>query len=224
MRRALVKLKGLAERTGCAVLCVRHWRKGTSETALYRGGGSIGFIAAARAGHVVGYAPDDETKTNRVFACSKMNLAPLPPSMSFKLVVEPGTTFPRIRWQGASPHGADALSGATKVPSAVDEAVAFLNDRIGSDEVPVKEIQDEARAEGHSLRSLRRAKEDGGFESVKDPTGAFWVWRRVKVANDSPSPGNGHLPRESAADLGHLREKGRLPRLGDAAEPERGRV
>src|SRR5689334_4378705 len=43
VRRALVKLKGLAERTGCAVVCVRHWRKSASETALYRGGGSIAF-------------------------------------------------------------------------------------------------------------------------------------------------------------------------------------
>src|SRR5918997_427133 len=56
IRRGLAPLAALAERKGAAVLLVRHLNKSAGGNALYRGGGSIGIIGAARAGLVV--APD----------------------------------------------------------------------------------------------------------------------------------------------------------------------
>src|SRR4029079_8173039 len=48
VRRALFPLSRLAETTGAVILVVRHLNKNTQGSALYRGGGSIGIIGAAR--------------------------------------------------------------------------------------------------------------------------------------------------------------------------------
>jgi hypothetical protein len=47
----------MAERTGAAVVLVRHLNKTPGGNVLYRGGGSIGIIGAARSGLVVGRHP-----------------------------------------------------------------------------------------------------------------------------------------------------------------------
>ncbi len=52
-RRALWPLTKLAEETGAAVVVVRHLNKGNASNPLYRGGGSIGIIGAARSGLLV---------------------------------------------------------------------------------------------------------------------------------------------------------------------------
>ena len=57
IREVFTPLSQLAERTGCAVLIIRHLNKGASEKALYRGAGSIGIIAAARVGLLVAHQP-----------------------------------------------------------------------------------------------------------------------------------------------------------------------
>jgi RecA-family ATPase len=48
VRRALHVLSGMAERNRCCVLVLRHLNKSSGGNALYRGGGSIGIIGAAR--------------------------------------------------------------------------------------------------------------------------------------------------------------------------------
>jgi hypothetical protein len=48
VRRALFRLSRLAERRECAVVCLRHLFKAGGDKAVYRGGGSIGIVAAAR--------------------------------------------------------------------------------------------------------------------------------------------------------------------------------
>ena len=79
VRRALTPLKQMAERTGAAIVLVRHLNKTPGGNPLYRGGGSIGLIGAARSGLVVGrHADDDEL---RVLAGQKNNLS-LPPKAS----------------------------------------------------------------------------------------------------------------------------------------------
>jgi len=72
----------MARRTDSAVLCLRHLRKEATDKAIYAGGGSIGIIAAARAGWLVGFHPEDSSV--RVLAAGKMNLANgKPPSLMF---------------------------------------------------------------------------------------------------------------------------------------------
>src|SRR5258708_6124431 len=53
VREVLTPLAQLAERTGCAILIIRHLNKGSSDNILYRGAGSICLISAARTGLLV---------------------------------------------------------------------------------------------------------------------------------------------------------------------------
>ena len=53
-------MKEMAERTGVAVLLVRHMNKQEARKSLYRGGGSIGIVGAARVAMVVEKHPENE--------------------------------------------------------------------------------------------------------------------------------------------------------------------
>ncbi len=81
IREVFTPLAQLAERTGCAILIIRHLTKGTSDNALYRGAGSIGIIAAARTGLLVAQDPSDENK--RILATTKNNLSQRATNLSY---------------------------------------------------------------------------------------------------------------------------------------------
>ncbi len=68
VRRALHQMSGLAERTGCCILVIRHLNKSGGPNALYRGGGSIGIVGAARAAFIAVADPEDDTGRTRVLA------------------------------------------------------------------------------------------------------------------------------------------------------------
>ena len=111
IRRALHVLSGLAERCGCCVIILRHLNKSGGANAIYRGGGSIGIIGAARAGFMCGHDPEDETGDRRIFANVKMNIAAEPPSLIYHLVYDELHGVARVGWLGASEHrAADLLS------------------------------------------------------------------------------------------------------------------
>jgi len=84
VRRAFHSLKGLAERTGAAIVAVRHLNKSMTANPIYRGGGSIGIIGAARCGLLL--APDPDDAERRILASTKDNLGPPPPSLAFRLL------------------------------------------------------------------------------------------------------------------------------------------
>ena len=105
VRRALFKLSRLAERRECAVVCLRHLSKVGGDKAVYRGGGSIGIVAAARSGLVVAADPDQPGQ--RILAAAKCNLALPPRPLRFALEAADGVC--RVRWLGEADVTADEL-------------------------------------------------------------------------------------------------------------------
>ena len=105
VRRALFKLSRLAERRECAVVCLRHLSKVGGDKAVYRGGGSIGIVAAARSGLVVAADPDQPGR--RILAAAKCNLALPPRPLRFALEAADGVC--RVRWLGQADVTADEL-------------------------------------------------------------------------------------------------------------------
>jgi hypothetical protein len=102
MRGVLVALADLAARTEAAVVVVRHLNKrNDTGNPLYRGGGSIGIIGAARSGLLVARDPDDPTGTRRVLASTKCNLTVAPPALAFHLESVP-TGVARVVWTARS--------------------------------------------------------------------------------------------------------------------------
>jgi archaellum biogenesis ATPase FlaH len=97
IREIFTPLAQLAERSNCAILIIRHLKKGTSDNLLYRGAGSIGIIAAARSGLIITYDPADEKK--RVLATTKNNLCEPANNLSYQ-VVQNESGVPYTKWLG----------------------------------------------------------------------------------------------------------------------------
>jgi hypothetical protein len=119
VRKALHAGGRMAERTGCGVVMLRHLNKGGGGKAIYRGGGSIGIIGAARSGLLVAKNPDDESE--QILACIKTNLGRMPPSLRFRLQ-EAENEVCRVAWCGVSSHKANDLVGAPETAEEREES------------------------------------------------------------------------------------------------------
>ena len=96
VRRALAQIAELAEETGATIVIIRHLNKIAGIDPLYRGGGSIGIIGAARAGFLVARHPSNDDL--RIIAPIKSNLGPRPRSIVFR--VKSVDEIPVIEWLG----------------------------------------------------------------------------------------------------------------------------
>ncbi len=178
VRRALAALKTLGERTGAAIVVVRHLNKSTSANPLYRGGGSIGIIGAARCGLLL--APDPDDPRRRILAATKGNLGQPPPSLAFRLESVPRLGVARVVWEGESPLTASSLlQAAAETPetrSALDDARHWLRDALASGPRPAKEIQQEAAVLGIAPRTLKLARKAEGVIARKAQSpGGPWL-------------------------------------------------
>jgi RecA-family ATPase len=107
IRRVLSRLASMADRTGCTVLLLRHLNKAKGGDPLYRGGGSIGIVGAARVGLLV--APDPDYPERRVLASVKSNLGPAPNSLTYRLVGDGEHGVAHVQWEGQTDHTARSL-------------------------------------------------------------------------------------------------------------------
>jgi hypothetical protein len=124
VRLVLHRLSKLAAATDAAVLLVRHLNKYRSADAIYRGGGSVGIIGAARSGLLVARHP--ETPNTFVLAGTKANLAPMPASLTYTM--EPAGDVARIAWGEETEITADELVQPRK-PDKSPEAKAEKQER-----------------------------------------------------------------------------------------------
>ena len=160
IRRVLSRLAELADRTGCTVLLLRHLNKATGRDPLYRGGGSIGIVGAARAGLLVAADPDEPER--RVMATVKSNLGPSPESLMYRLIGAGDYGVARVQWEGATAHTARSLlSGPSddEDGGALTEAEQWLTDYLESQggAAPSKDVKAEAGKVGIRERTLQRA-------------------------------------------------------------------
>lgn len=190
VRAALADLSALADRRGVAVVAIRHLRKSAAERAIYRGGGSIGLIAAARAGLLVAADPDDPTNERRVLALTKSNLAHPPPSLTYVLHnVQHPTTLARVGcviWGDESDRTAEQLlapPGGGGDRTALKEAMDFLQAELEPGPVPSKDLYRRAQQElGISKDTLKRAKAELGVRSIRESVeggergAGRWLW------------------------------------------------
>jgi hypothetical protein len=178
VRPVLAGLAKLAERHGCAVLCIRHLSKANAERPIYRGLGSIDFTATARSVLLVGRDPNDSNR--RALVQLKNSLAPEGPALAY--VIE-GSSF---EWVGLSNLTAGSLLAPDSAGSerrARDGATEFLTSLLANGPVEAKEVQRHARAAGIAAATLRRAKDALGVRSRKRSGDGPWEWNLTKVTN-----------------------------------------
>jgi hypothetical protein len=157
VRQALTPLAAVAEETGAAVLLIRHLNKaGGGQKAIYRGSGSIGIVAASRIAFLAGRDPEEADL--RVLACTKNNLAPYPPSLSYRVAAD-DRGRPVVRWQGSIDLTADDLVSAPpqKQGEALERAVAFLQEVLAKGNWREMVVR-KARALSIADRTLERAR------------------------------------------------------------------
>jgi hypothetical protein len=182
VRRALAPFASMAERTGAALQVVRHLSKSEGTSPIYRGGGSIGIIGAARMGALVAKDPKDEER--RVLAPTKNNLAVHPKSLLYTLE-EADNGAVRVIWAGESDYLASELLQSVRVDraDARREAEDFLEILLSDGAVPKATLEEEAKAANISPGTLRRAKSSLGViaereNQVGGERGAGrWVWK-----------------------------------------------
>jgi hypothetical protein len=157
VRQALTPLKQLAERTNVATLMVRHLNKRGGRQAMYRGGGSIGIIAATRSALLIAKCPHEPNL--RVLAQIKSNLGPLAPSLLLEPVTGPEGVV-QIEWRGECDYTPeDLLAPADTHNGRLAEAMAFLTKLLTDGPVEQKKIKLEAIKNGLAWRTVERAKE-----------------------------------------------------------------
>lgn len=170
----------VAQRTGAAIVLVRHLTKDTSKSALHRGGGSIGITGAARSVLLVARDPDNEGRS--IIAQSKQNLAPKNNRCpAYRLTTDELNGCAHISWDGELVMTADELlsaHGGNGTRQA--KAAEWLEDFLANGARASKEVEDNAKAAGHAWATVKRASEDLGVDKYKK-TGAgqnaVWFWR-----------------------------------------------
>lgn len=187
VRRALHPLYRLAQDSGAAVIVVRHLNKGSGGRAIYRGGGSIAFIGAARAAYTVGRDPDDRLK--RVMACVKMNIAAEPPSLS--LSVEYGVRGPFVKWHGKIDTDAQTVLDGRHV-SETEEIIKFLNHVVIDEPMKWSEIVEEGKELGYSAKMLRTRRDRSRLAQIPGHAGRAsvrWGYLDHRISH-VPVPGD----------------------------------
>ncbi len=161
VRRALHKLTRVAERQNAAVVCLRHLNR-FGDKAIYRGGGSIGIVAAARSGLLIAADPDDPQ--SRLLAATKCNLAAPPRPLRFRL--EPQGGVCRVVWHGGADYEADDLvrkmshkerTDREEIRCLLQEAMDFLRDFLASGPKPRSQCYLMGQVNGYSRRTMERA-------------------------------------------------------------------
>jgi hypothetical protein len=191
----------MAERTGVAVIAVRHLNKSVGLKAIQRGGGNMGLIGVARAGSFFAPHPDDGAL--KVMASHKSNLAQRPPSLAYRIVSSPVQDTAHVEWKGTTDHDADSLAAGNVGPhekSELEAAQEFLRAELEHDPKWANQMFEDAKNAGIAIKTLYRAKDTLRVKSEKVGNGG---WRWILSSQDSREESRDHLGR-----LDHLRKNG----------------
>ena len=176
VRGILCLLAGLAARTDCAILLIRHLRKKGAAKAVHRGLGSIGIIGAVRTGLLLASHP--ATPELRVLAVTKTNLSSRPPALGFR-IRGGNTARVTIEWDAAVEITADALGiPAARALHPRDRACDWLLQQVASGPRRVVHLLAAAAEASIPERTLNRAKAELGIRAYKHISRVeeAWYW------------------------------------------------
>jgi hypothetical protein len=170
----------VAARLRVCVIANNHVSKSSVGSANSRVIGSVAFVNHARAVFMV--TPDPEDQDRRLFIPSKTNLGSPQPGLAYRIATEAvptddGVIFaPYVKWDSTTITitADEAVAAATvgvEARSAKADAIDFLRDALNQGPVPAKEVQKQAREDGHSEKALRTAREALHVESRREGFG-----------------------------------------------------
>ncbi len=215
VRGLLAPLALMAARLNVAVLLIMHLTKNAQTRALYRTGGSIAFIAAARIALIVAKDPDDDSR--RLLMANKHNLSAPPSTLAYRLIGEYPEGPARVDWEPeAVPHAeADAVlmaAGVPEDPNERNDADELLQTFLADGDQPATELLKAAQAKGVTERTLNRAKRRLGIIAVRrgEPGrkgGGTWYCRLPEPGRDPSKTATFPIKSATPADVAALTEQ-----------------
>jgi putative DNA primase/helicase len=189
VRRGLQPLVQFGNETGCAILGITHFSKGTGgKDPVERISGSIAFGALARIVYVTAKLPrDDQQGGGRIICRSKSNIGPDEGGFRYDLSQSdldehPDISASRVIW-GKSMDGTarDILSLADESPvrGTIREDMPqdrWLFDFLTHKAAPATQCMLEALAAGFSKKQIRDARERLRVVSSKTGFDGGWTW------------------------------------------------
>lgn len=186
VRELLLPVQQLAAEKEIALVLVTHLNKASGMDAMARSMGSIAFVAAARAAHLVHRDPADQRR--RLFLPVKNNIGIEGEGLAFtieeavisgnvktsKIVMDPTPVA-----MTADEALAGNVTGDAAIPSVLDDAKQWLEGALSAGPRRVKELLDEAEQEKIAGKTLRRAKRALGVidTRVGFGEGSYSEWR-----------------------------------------------
>lgn len=164
VRREMSVLGRFVAQTGCAIVCIGHFRKETHKKALYHGMGSSDLYAIARS--VLHVIDQGEESSLRYVKCIKSNNEQAGSTFWYE-IIDTGV----VKWIG--PEDAEAAdhleeqaqsSRSPKLDYAVQSLFELLQE---SGPIPSAEVQKHIRRLGISDATYRRAKKELDIQSVR---------------------------------------------------------
>jgi len=177
IRGILAPLEDIAEESGASIVIIAHLNKKEDASTLYRVGGSIGFIGAARS--VLGVSYNAEEQTNVLYSL-KSNLSRKPPALRYSIEEwktrnskgEQITTS-KIVWSGVSEF--DPLRKSGRGDGLRVLILEFLKQELDDGEVEAEQVRKDLASCGIcSWKTLGNYKASLGVRSVKK--GEKWFW------------------------------------------------
>ncbi|HMF20031.1 MAG TPA: AAA family ATPase [Gemmataceae bacterium] len=157
VRGVLNPLAQLAEKYDTAAILVRNLNKAAGKGSLYRGAGSIAFLAVCRSAWL--FARDPRNPVQAVIAQVKNNLAARQDSLVYEIIA--GGKHLELAWRGrCTLTAADLLRWAERQYPARLRARDFLASFLQDGPVPSDLIWQAARELGISKSTLNRAKKE----------------------------------------------------------------
>ena len=201
VRPVVAAIAGLAAEYRCSILLIRHLKKArVGGSALHGGIGSVDFTAIVRTQLLFGSDPEDPERL--ILAQSKCNLGKMGRSLAFRFSDEGVFEF-----EEESSLTADDILSASSPSSAdirpAEVAEAFIRQQLEGGARQSKQLEQNAKLEGISARTLNRAKKKLGIKSRKVQSEWWWVppdeWSRARVPEPLHSD-SGTLDAETAPD------------------------
>ncbi len=199
IKRVLTPLSKLAQRTGCAIVGVHHFKKDTSGGARFAGQASTAFGTTARIVLSMAKAIDG----SHVMEISKSNIGPEGLGLAFQVSIaavpadDGGTAeVPLLMRDGLATQTVDQILSAPKGDSNSGKARRLILaaladvDHIESDELDAR-IAKESGLSARTVRDLRMELRGEGLIrsiAVKDEFGKVTSWN-VSRTNAAPTAG-----------------------------------
>lgn len=173
MRKLTTPLCAMLERTRATAIVLRHLNKKENTRGMYRGGGSIGIVAASRAAFAIAGSPDDPEV--KVLTSIKSNLGPRPRSLTYT-IEQLGATS-RIIWGGHSDlTAADVLQPSKQGGGGkVEVAKSIIADVLASGPRGSNEVEQACLDAGLSKGTYWNARRALGVKAEKTEFNGNWL-------------------------------------------------